>query len=85
MADIKLNQLCSACAGTGIRKYNATPGGTIIEENPCVECGGDGQAIAPLSIDPTWFDAQEEIIADTYDKVKKIKKTVDDIWAKVNV
>lgn len=92
MADIKLNQQCAACHGTGIRKYNTSPGGPLIEENPCAECGGDGLSTAPLSLDDTLIQqiittqtAQQITIDDTYDKVKKIKKTVDDIWDKVNV
>ena len=77
MADIKLNQGCSACKGTGIRYYNASPGGPLIQENPCLECGGDGRATAPFSIEAEWFD-------DITDKLADIKEKVDEIMDKLN-
>ena len=78
MTDIKLNQICAACNGTGIRRYNSSPNGPLVEENPCLECGGDGRADASFNLESTLFD---EIL----DKVTKIKKIVNDIWDKVNV
>ncbi len=77
MADIKLNQLCVGCLGTGIRRYNAFPNGPLIEENPCSECGGDGKMIAPFAIETEWFD-------DTTDKLNDIKEKVDEIMEKLN-
>jgi len=90
MADIKLNQMCSACLGTGIRTYNASPNGPLIEENPCSECGGDGKSVAPFSIESEWFDAIETKINYVYNKtdnilnkLDNIKDKVDQIWDKV--
>ena len=40
MSGISFYHPCIGCGGTGIRKYNATPGGPLIEENPCSICGG---------------------------------------------
>ncbi len=57
MTEIKLNQFCVACQGTGIRKYNTSPNGPLVEENPCSECGGDGRALAAFNIESEWFDA----------------------------
>ncbi len=56
MADIKFNRPCTMCWGTGIRKYNATPDGPLLEET-CPECSGDGVATADQGIEPEWFDA----------------------------
>jgi hypothetical protein len=53
MAEIQMLQKCPACNGTGIRYYNATPGGPLITENPCLECGGDGKSSASFTIDTT--------------------------------
>lgn len=78
MGEIQLYQICAACNGTGIRNYNEIPGGPLIVEDPCSECEGDGSAIAPFSLDDT-------LVQDIFDKVKKIKKTVEDIWDKINV
>ena len=79
--DIKLNQLCSACLGTGIRRYNITPGGALLEENPCSECGGDGRAEAAFKIESSYFD---EKFSDILDKVNDIKEKVDEIMDKLN-
>lgn len=32
---------CTACEGTGIRKYNQPNGGPLVEENPCSFCNGE--------------------------------------------
>ncbi len=58
MAEIQLTQECSACHGTGIRYYNASPGGPLVEENPCLECGGDSKSSASFGIETTYFDEQ---------------------------
>lgn len=57
--------VCKLCNGTGI--FHNPPTGDII----CPNCDGVGQTPEQLLAD---------IVADIFDKVKKIKKTVDDIW-----
>ncbi len=56
-SNIKFTRPCTLCWGSGIRKYNAVPGGLLLEENPCSGCGGDGIATADQGIEPAWFDA----------------------------
>jgi len=91
MADIQLNQFCTACLGTGIRHYNVTPGSELQEENPCSECNSDGKMAAPFSIEPEWFDAiteelttQAETLSDMADKINDILDKCNDIFEKVN-
>jgi DnaJ-class molecular chaperone len=73
MAEIQMLQKCPACNGTGIRYYNSTPGGPLITENPCLECGGDGKSSASFTIDTT----------DIMGELDAIKKKVVKIWNKV--
>jgi len=84
MVDIQLNQFCTACLGTGIRHYNVTPGGELLEENPCSECNGDGKMTAPFSIESEWFDAITETLSDMADKINDILDKCNDIFEKVN-
>lgn len=76
MTDIQLNQVCTACNGTGIRHYNVTPGGELLEENPCSECGGDGRMPAPFSIESEWFDTVTEELDYIHGKVTAIWNAV---------
>lgn len=82
MTDIKLNQLCSACNGAGVRKYNPTPNAPLVIEDPCVECGGDGRAVASLKIESDYFDEKFSLIMDElgyiHNKVKKIWNSIKD-------
>lgn len=57
MVDIKLKVNCVACQGVGIRYYNATPNGPLLEENPCSQCGGTGFMAGQFTINDSWFDA----------------------------
>ncbi len=56
MVDIILNQVCVACNGVGIRYYNASPNGPLIEENPCHECNGDGRAEGAFHMESAYFE-----------------------------
>lgn len=75
----KITQIytCPACSGTGTRTY-FNDQHQQIEESPCLACGGDGIKVTPVGLDDT-------LLQDMFDKIKKIKKTVDDIWEKINV
>lgn len=77
MAEIQLYQLCTGCNGSGIRSYNTSPGGPLIEENPCSECGGDGRMAAPFTIESDWFDNISDKVNDVLDKC-------NDIFEKLN-
>ncbi len=74
--EIKFTAPCQNCNGTGIRRYNASPNGPIIEENPCSKCGGDGIRTLTTGIDSTWFDEMNE-------KMDYIHGKVTAIWNKV--
>ena len=76
MGKIAMLFQCPACKGSGVRTWveNNVP----MEENPCSRCGGDGVKASVEGLDDT-------LLQEIFDKVKKIKKTVDDIWEKVNV
>lgn len=78
MANIKLNVMCSGCNGTGIRSYNVSPGGALIEENPCSLCGGDGKAPGSYTLNDPWFDSVTEELDYIHKKVKKIWNKVKD-------
>ena len=76
MGQISLSRVCGACIGTGIRKFNATPGGPLVTEDPCSICGGDGRVISLNGIDDTLFLEMNE-------KLDYIKTKVKKIWNKV--
>jgi len=80
MVDIQINQICVACLGTGIRHYNEGPGGPLIEENPCPECGGDGRAPAAFKMETTYFDGKFSAIMSELDY---IHGKVTAIWNQV--
>lgn len=69
---IKLYQNCSVCNASG----TYTPSQPPSPPTSCIHCAGTGYIEAPLKLD-------DVTIEDIFDKVKKIKKTVDDIWNKV--
>ena len=81
--EIPLTTTCSACHGTGVRTYNTSPNGPLVEENPCTECGGDGRAPSYLSLDATALEDimvnQVLIIAD----LDYIHGKVTAIWNQV--
>jgi len=77
MGKIHMVTSCPDCHGTGTRNYIDEDGNPVVE-TPCSLCDGFGNRAAWLGLDDT-------LIQDIYDKLKKVKKTVDDIWEKVNV
>ncbi len=80
MANIQLNQLCVACYGSGVRWYNSSPGGPLVEENPCLECGGDGKAPALYSLESNYLDEKFNAITTELDY---IHGKVTAIWNQV--
>lgn len=78
MGTIPLKIHCAPCNGAGIRHYIPGPNMPEAEENPCSFCQGTGLMNSQFSLD-------SETLENIFDKVKKIKKTTDDIWDKVNV
>ena len=71
---IEIKEKCT-CGGDGIvDDYDANS--NVIGHHSCPHCSGTGFVATNLFMDDT---AVEEI----RDKVKKIKKTIDDIWDKV--
>ena len=70
-----LFKTCDTCAGDGVVSHTYPTG-----SDTCWQCGGTGK-VQTHEIDSVWASN----IDDIFDKVKKIKKTVEDIWDKVNV
>ncbi len=80
MANIQLTQWCVACQGTGIRRYNIEPNGPLVEENPCLECGGDGKMPATYQMESTFLD---EKFAAIMSELDYIHGKVTAIWNQV--
>ncbi len=67
MDKIKLYELCGNCSGTGLVQPEDLP------EDVCPRCNGEKFVSMGYELDST-------LLNDIFDKVKKVKKTVEDIW-----
>jgi len=63
----------------------------MVEENPCLECGGDGRSPASFRVESDWFDditdtltEQAKVLVDMADKIDDIMDKCNDIFEKVN-
>ena len=75
---ITITEKCPQCGGDGVRSLpDASQQPPVFHEIPCTTCNSTG-ILNSFELDSTTID-------DIFDKVKKIKKTVEDIWDKVNV
>lgn len=72
MTEIRVQNKCGRCNGTGIDDNKRDAQGNPIPES-CTTCAGDG-----------WLEAGKIDITDLTDKLNDIQDKIQDIWEKIN-